>query len=337
MTVSMAINGFGRIGRLALRALIESKRSDITISAINATSSTEMVAHLLKYDSVHGTCPFEVTYGDDWIDCGTGHIKVVSNREPEKLPWKELGIDIVLECTGKFTKKSEAERHIKAGAKRVLISAPGQDVDATIVYGVNHQKLTKEHIIVANASCTTNCLAPVAGLLQQHYGIKHGFMTTVHAYTGDQRILDGVHKDPRRARAAGMSMVPTSTGAAKAVGLVIPELKGKLDGVAVRVPTPNVSLVDLKVVLEKETTAEELNALFDKASKEDLKGILAVNTLPLVSIDFCHNPASSVVDATQTKVMGGTFARVASWYDNEWGFSHRMLDTASLMGKLMSA
>tara|TARA_R100000005_G_C5004009_1_gene212937 strand:+ start:6019 stop:7026 length:1008 start_codon:yes stop_codon:yes gene_type:complete len=331
MTVRVAINGFGRIGRNILRAIYESGRTDIEVVGINDLGSVDANAHLLKYDSVHGRYPGTVTVDGDTIDLGRGPIKVSAERNPADLPWGKLGVDIAFECTGIFTKRDAAAKHLEAGAKKVLISAPGTDVDLTVVYGVNHDKLKKEHTVVSNASCTTNCLAPVAQVLNESVGLVHGFMTTVHAYTGDQPVLDTLHSDLRRARAAAMSMIPTSTGAAKAVGLVLPELAGKLDGTSVRVPTPNVSMIDLTFVAGRSTSAEEINAAITKAANGRLKGVLAVNSDPVVSIDFNHAPASSTFDLTQTQVIDGTFVRVLSWYDNEWGFSNRMSDTAIAM------
>jgi glyceraldehyde 3-phosphate dehydrogenase len=335
MGVRVAINGFGRIGRLVLRSIIESGRKDIQVVAINDLGPVETNAHLLRYDSVHGRFPGEVkTQGDRMMVDGQ-NLKVTAIKNPAELPHKELGVDIALECTGIFTSRETAAAHLAAGAKRVLISAPADNVDLTVVYGVNHQKLTREHIIVSNASCTTNCLAPVVKVLNDTVGIEHGFMTTVHSYTNDQPSLDQLHKDLYRARAAAISMIPTSTGAAKAVGLVLPELKGKLDGVAIRVPTPNVSVVDLKIVAKRATTIDEINAAMIRASGQELKGVLDIVDAPLVSIDFNHNPASSSFALDQTKVVGGTFVRVMSWYDNEWGFSSRMSDTAVAMSKLI--
>ena len=340
MTVRVALNGFGRIGRNVFRAAIEAKRSDIEFVAINDLGPPESNAHLLRFDSVHGTLQADVNVTGNTMTVNGKAVKVLQERDPTKLPWKDLGIDIVFECTGIFTDKDKAQVHLNAGAKRVLVSAPSVGADLTVVYGVNHDKLTKDHLIVSNASCTTNCLAPVAFVLHTLYGIQQGYMTTIHSYTGDQPTVDTLHKDLRRARAAALSMIPTSTGAAKAVGEVLPELKGKLDGTSIRVPTPNVSVVDLKCVLGKTVTEAEINqAMTDAASGKTfngtLKGVLGVNTLPLVSIDFNHNPASSTFDATQTKVMPGNFIRIMSWYDNEWGFSNRMLDTAVVMGKLL--
>ena len=333
MATRVAINGFGRIGRLTLRAALESGRKDIEFVAINDLGSREMNAHLLQYDSAHGRFSRKVKTTKTGIDAGNGVIRVFAERNPEDLPWGRLGIDVVLECTGIFTKREQAERHLAAGAARVLISAPASGEDLTVVYGVNHDKLRKRHTVVSNASCTTNCLAPVAAVMHKAFGIAQGYMTTVHAYTGDQRILDTLHGDPRRARAAAQSIIPTSTGAAKAVGLVLPELAGKLDGTAVRVPTANVSMIDFKFVPGRKTTVEEVNEAAS-ASARRLKGILDVNELPLVSIDFNHNPASSIFDATQTQVIEGKLVRILSWYDNEWGFSNRMLDTAAAMGRL---
>ena len=333
MTVKVAINGFGRIGRLVLRAIIESKRNDISVVAINDLGSVEANAHLLSYDSVHGKLNSKVAVTSDGINTDHGCIKVFSERNPEDLPWGDLGIDIALECTGLFTKKDDANKHIIAGAKKVLISAPGNGVDYTVVYGVNENGITNDHKIISNASCTTNCLAPVAKILNEHVGIESGFMTTVHAFTGDQPVLDTLHSDLRRARAASSSMIPTSTGAAKAVGLVLPELSGKLDGTAVRVPTVNVSMVDLTFYAEKATSIEEINKSIKEAASGSLSGVLTYNSDPLVSIDFNHNPASSNFDATQTQVVKEKLVRVLSWYDNEWGFSNRMADVAVLMGK----
>jgi glyceraldehyde 3-phosphate dehydrogenase len=336
MTIKIAISGFGRIGRNVLRAIAEQKRSEVEVVAINDLGSPEDNAHLFKYDSVHGTYQGEVKVDGDLMDIGYGKpIKVLAIKDPAQLPWKDLGIDIVMECTGIFTDKEKAKAHLEAGAKRVLVSAPSKGADRTVVYGVNHDKLTADDKVVSNASCTTNCLAPVAKVLHELCGIKSGFMTTVHAYTNDQRILDQAHKDRRRARAAAMSMIPTSTGAAAAVGLVLPELKGKLDGTAIRVPTPNVSVVDLKVIPERETTVEEINQAMEKAASQELKGVLAINDKELVSIDFLHSPASSTFDVTQTQIVDGKLVRVLSWYDNEWGFSNRMVDTAVAMGKLL--
>jgi len=334
MAVKIAINGFGRIGRLVLRALAERGRTDLQVVGINDLGPVKANAHLLKHDSVHGLYPHAIATGEDWMDVGQGRIKVTAERDPAKLPWKELGVDIVMECTGIFTKREQAAKHIEAGAKKVLISAPADGVDLTVVYGVNHDKLSAAHTIVSNASCTTNCLAPVAFVLNNAFGIEKGFMTTIHAYTGDQSTVDTLHKDLRRARGAALSMIPTSTGAAKAVGLVLPELKGKLDGTSIRVPTPNVSVIDFKFLAKRDTTAEDVNAAVIAASQGALKGILETTSEELVSMDFNHNPASSTFDLTQTQVIDGNFVRVLSWYDNEWGFSNRMSDTAVAMAKL---
>ena len=331
MAVRIGINGFGRIGRLVLRAIMESKRNDVEVVAINDLGSAEMNAHLLKYDSIHGTLPSEIIVDGDIMDAGAGPMKVTAERDPASLPWKELGIDVALECTGLFNDRESASKHLDAGAAKVLISAPAKEVDLTVVYGVNHDKLEAHHTVVSNASCTTNCLAPVADVLNKAIGIEKGFMTTIHAYTGDQRPLDTLHSDPRRARACGVSMIPTSTGAARAVGLVLPELEGKLDGTAIRVPTPNVSLIDLTFTAGRETTVEEVNAAIKEAADGRLNGILEYVVDDLVSIDFNHNAASSNFDSTQTQVIDGTFVRVLSWYDNEWGFSNRMPDTAVAM------
>ncbi len=335
MTVRVAINGFGRIGRNVLRAIAENGRKDIEVVAINDLGPVETNAHLLRYDSVHGRFPGEVTVKGDTISVGGGAIKVTAIKDPTTLPWKALGIDISMECTGIFTSKEKASAHLTAGAKRVLVSAPADGADLTVVYGVNHDKLTKDHLIVSNASCTTNCLAPVAKVLNDAVGIEKGFMTTIHAYTGDQPTLDTLHKDLYRARAAALSMIPTSTGAAKAVGLVLPELNGKLDGVSIRVPTPNVSVIDFKFVAKKATSKDDVNAAIKRAAEQQLKGILGFTTAPNVSIDFNHDPHSSIFHMDQTKVMDGTLVRVMSWYDNEWGFSNRMADTAVAMGKLI--
>tara|TARA_B100001939_G_C16914033_1_gene606027 strand:- start:224 stop:1225 length:1002 start_codon:yes stop_codon:yes gene_type:complete len=333
MTVKVAINGFGRIGRLVLRAILESNRKDIKVVAINDLGSVDTNAHLLSYDSVHGKLDEKISVENGSIKTPHGIIEVFSERNPEQLPWKKLDIDVALECTGLFTKKDDASKHIIAGAKKVLISAPGKDVDYTVVYGVNDKGLNPSHNIVSNASCTTNCLAPVAQVLNELVGIESGFMTTVHAFTGDQPVLDTLHSDLRRARAASSSMIPTSTGAAKAVGLVLPELIGKLDGTAVRVPTANVSMVDLTFYSKRDTSVEEINGAMKKASEGSLSGVLTYNDQPLVSIDFNHNPASSNFDSTQTQVVQGKLVRILSWYDNEWGFSNRMSDVAVLMGK----
>jgi glyceraldehyde 3-phosphate dehydrogenase len=333
MTVKVAINGFGRIGRNILRAIIESGRTDIQVVAINDLGPVETNAHLLRFDSVHGRFPATVTTGEDWIDVGRGHMRVTALKNPADLPWGD--VDIVLECTGIFTSKEKCAAHLENGSKRVLISAPGDGADKTIVYGVNHKTLTAADIVVSNASCTTNCLSPVAQVLHAAIGIEKGMMTTIHSYTGDQPTLDTMHKDLYRGRAAALSMIPTSTGAAKAVGLVLPELKGKLDGFAIRVPTPNVSAVDLKFIAKRATSAEEINAAIKAAADGPLKGILGYTEWKNVSSDFNHDPHSSVFHMDQTKVMDGTFCSVLAWYDNEWGFSNRMADTAVAMGKLL--
>ncbi len=335
MAVKVAINGFGRIGRNILRAIIESGRTDIQVVAINDLGPVETNAHLLRFDSVHGRFPHKVTVSGDTIDVGTGPIKVTAVRDPADLPHKAMGVDIALECTGIFTSKEKAAAHLKAGAKRVLISAPADGADLTVVFGVNHAKLTKDHLVVSNASCTTNCLAPVATVQNDTLGIDKGFMTTIHAYTGDQPTLDTMHKDLYRGRAAALSMIPTTTGAAKAVGLVLPELNGKLDGTSIRVPTPNVSVVDFKFIAKRKTSADEINTAIKRAAGQELKGILGFTDQPNVSMDFNHDSHSSIFHLDQTKVMDGTLVRVLSWYDNEWGFSNRMSDTAVAMGKLL--
>jgi glyceraldehyde 3-phosphate dehydrogenase len=335
MALRVGINGFGRIGRNILRGIYESKRKDIEIVAINDLGPVETNAHLLRFDSVHGRFPGEVTVKGDSISLGNGAIKVTAERDPSKLPWKDMGVDIAFECTGIFTAKAKASAHLTAGAKRVLVSAPADGADLTVVYGVNHDKLTRDHLIVSNGSCTTNCLAPVAKVLNDTVGIETGFMTTIHAYTGDQPTLDTMHSDLYRGRAAALSMIPTSTGAAKAIGLVLPELQGKLDGTAIRVPTPNVSVVDLKIVAKRKTDAKEINEAMKRAAEQELKGILGYTNHPNVSIDFNHDAHSSTVAMDQTKVQGGNLVRVLSWYDNEWGFSNRMADTAVAMGKLI--
>jgi glyceraldehyde 3-phosphate dehydrogenase len=335
MAIRVAINGFGRIGRLVLRALVENTRHDIQVVGVNDLGPVETNAHLLRYDSIHGRFPGEVKVDGDHLIVGGHKIKVTAIKDPAQLPHKELAVDIALECTGIFTSKEKASAHLAAGAKRVLVSAPADGVDLTVVYGVNHSKLTKDHLVVSNASCTTNCLVPVAKVLHDTCGIEKGFMTTIHSYTNDQPSLDQLHKDLYRARAAAMSMIPTSTGAAKAVGLVLPELKGKLDGVSIRVPTPNVSVIDLKVMTKKPTTVEEVNSAMKRAASQELKGILDIVEAPLVSRDFNHDPASSSFALDQTKVMDGNFVRVMSWYDNEWGFANRMTDTTAAMGRLL--
>ncbi len=334
MSVRVAINGFGRIGRNILRAVVEADRHDIEVVAVNDLAPVETNAHLLRFDSVHGRFPGEVTVKGDTISVGNGTIKVTAVKDPAQLPWQELGIDVALECTGIFTAKDKASAHLTAGAKRVLISAPADGVDLTVVYGVNHDKLDKSHTVVSNASCTTNCLAPVAKVLNDAVGIDKGFMTTIPSYTNDQHLLDQVHKDIYRSRAAATNMIPTSTGAAKAVGLVLPELAGRLDGVSIRVPTPNVSVIDFKFVAKRATSKDEINGAVKRAAGQELKGILGFTDAPNVSSDFNHDPHSSVFHMDQTKVIDGTFVRVMSWYDNEWGFSNRMVDTAVAMGKL---
>jgi glyceraldehyde 3-phosphate dehydrogenase len=335
MALRVAINGFGRIGRLVLRAIVESKRDDIVVVAVNDLGPVETNAHLLRYDSVHGRFPGQVAVDGDTMVVDGHKIKVTAIKNPAELPHKNLGVDIALECTGHFTSKEKASAHLQAGAKRVLISAPADGVDMTVVYGVNDKALTKDHVVVSNASCTTNCLVPIAKVLHDTVGIEKGLMTTIHSYTNDQPVLDQLHKDLYRARAAAMSMIPTSTGAAKAVGLVMPELKGKLDGISVRVPTPNVSLVDLKVITKRSTTVQEVNEAMIAAANGPLKHILAIVDAKLVSHDFNHDPHSSSFAVDQTKVMEGNFVSVMSWYDNEWGFSNRMADTAVAMGKLI--
>jgi glyceraldehyde 3-phosphate dehydrogenase len=335
MAIRVGINGFGRIGRNILRAIYESNRKDIEVVVANDLGPVETNAHLLRFDSVHGRFPGEVTVKGDSISLGNGAIKITAERDPSKLPWKEMGIDIAFECTGIFTSKEKASAHLTAGAKRVLVSAPADNADLTVVYGVNHDKLTKDHVVVSNGSCTTNCLAPVAKVLNDTVGIETGFMTTIHAYTGDQPTLDTMHKDLYRGRAAALSLIPTSTGAAKAIGLVLPELNGKLDGTSIRVPVPNVSVVDLKIVAKKKTDVKEINEAMKRAAEQELKGILGYTNQPNVSIDFNHDAHSSTLAMDQTKVQGGNLVRVLSWYDNEWGFSNRMADTAVAMGKLI--
>ena len=335
MAVRVAINGFGRIGRLVLRSILEHKRTDIQVVAVNDLGPVETNVHLLKYDSVHGPLNMDVKVEGDQVTVGNQSFKVTAIKNPAELPHKDMNVDIAFECTGIFTAKDKAALHLQAGAKRVLISAPGENSDLTVVYGVNHQKLTKEHMIVSNASCTTNCLVPVVSVLHEAIGIEKGMMTTIHSYTGDQPTLDTMHKDLYRARAAALSQIPTSTGAAKAIGLVLPDLKGKLDGISVRVPTPNVSLVDFKFIAKRETTAKEINDLIRTAANGKLKGILGYTDEKLVSSDFNHNPHSSIFHTDQTKVMDGTFVSIMSWYDNEWGFSTRMSDTAVAWAKLI--
>ena len=334
MVVRVAINGFGRIDRLVLRAISESGRKDIQVVGVNDLGPIETNAHLLRFDSVHGSFPGKVKTTKTSMNIGKGNILVTAERDPANLPWEKLGVEVALECTGIFTAKDKASAHLAAGAKKVLISAPSSDADITVVYGVNHKKIRKSHKVVSNASCTTNCLAPIAFVLNKAMGIEHGYMTTIHAFTGDQPVLDTLHGDLRRARSAVMSMIPTSTGAAKAVGLVLPELAGKLDGTSIRVPTPNVSVVDFKFRSKKKTTAEAVNAAIVKAANGKLKGVLATSAVPTVSIDYNHNPSSSTFDLTQTQVIAGRFVRVLAWYDNEWGFSNRMSDTAVALAKL---
>jgi glyceraldehyde 3-phosphate dehydrogenase len=334
MTVKISINGFGRIGRLVLRSIIESGRSDISVVGINDLATSEANAHLLKYDSVHGRFKADVKVSGNKLIVNGHEILMTQVKDPTQLPWKDLGVDVTMECTGIFTKKEDALKHIAAGAKKVLISAPATDEDITVVYGVNHDKLQAGHLVVSNASCTTNCLAPVAHVLHKAIGIERGFMTTIHSYTGDQNTVDTMHKDLHRARAAAVNIIPTSTGAAKAVGLVLPELKGKLDGTAIRVPTPNVSLIDFKFTAKRATTVEEVNQAIMDAANGPLKGVLGTYSEPLVSTDFNHDPHSSIFALKETKVIEGTFVRVMSWYDNEWGFSNRMSDTAVAMAKL---
>jgi glyceraldehyde 3-phosphate dehydrogenase len=335
MAVRVAINGFGRIGRLVFRAAMEHPSREIEIVGINDLGPVETNAHLLRYDSVHGRFSGEVTTGDNWLDAGRGKLRVTAERDPAKLPWKELGVDVALECTGIFTKRDAAAKHLEAGAKKVVVSAPADGADFTVVMGVNHEELSQKHAVISNGSCTTNCLAPVAYVLNKGVGIERGFMTTVHSYTGDQSTVDTLHSDLRRARAAALSMIPTSTGAARAIGLVLPELKGKLDGTAIRVPTANVSLIDLTFDAARETTAAEVNSLMEEAAQSNrLKGILGINKAPTVSCDFNHDPHSSTFDVTQTQVLDKRFVRVLSWYDNEWGFSNRMVEVAAYFGAM---
>ncbi|MGQ0533062.1 MAG: type I glyceraldehyde-3-phosphate dehydrogenase [Caulobacteraceae bacterium] len=335
MSVKVAINGFGRIGRNILRAIYESGRTDIEVVAINDLGPVETNAHLLRFDSVHGRFPGEVRSGADWIDIGRGKIKVTAIKSPAELPHKDVGVSVTLECTGIFTARDKAAAHLDGGAKRVIVSAPADGADYTVVYGVNHQGLTKDHLVISNASCTTNCLAPVVKVLHDAIGIERGMMTTIHSYTGDQPTLDTLHKDLYRARAAALNLIPTSTGAAKAIGLVIPDLKGKLDGISIRVPTPNVSLVDFKFTAKRATSKDEINAAIKAASEGALKGILGNTDYPNVSSDFNHDPRSSIFHNDQTKVMDGVFCSILSWYDNECGFSNRMADTAVAMAKLI--
>ena len=331
----IGINGFGRIGRLILRALLENYKDKIQVVAINDLGSIETNAHLIKYDSTHGTLNHDVKTSKDGFEISNQKIKVFAEKDPGKISWGKVGADVVLECTGIFLDKSSAQNHIKGGAKKVIISAPAKEVDFTIVQGVNSNELKKNHNVISNGSCTTNCLAPVAMVLENNFGIEYGYMTTIHSYTGDQKLLDTLHKDLRRARSTEGSMIPTSTGAAKALSLVLPSLKGKLDGTAIRVPTPNVSLIDFTVVTKKEVSSDIINDAMLKASKNSLKGILGINTKPLVSKDFNHDPHSSIFDVTQTQVIKGKFSRVLSWYDNEWGFSNRMCDTSIQISKLI--
>ena len=335
MSVKVAINGFGRIGRNVLRAIIETGRTDIEVVAINDLGPVETNAHLLRFDSIHGRFPGEVKTGEDWIDAGRGKIKATAIKNPAELPHAALGVDIALECTGIFTARDKAALHLDGGAKRVIVSAPADGADCTVVYGVNHAGLTKDHIVISNASCTTNCLAPVAKVLHDSIGIERGMMTTIHSYTNDQPSLDQLHKDLYRARAASLNMIPTSTGAAKAIGLVIPALKGKLDGISIRVPTPNVSVVDLKFIAARATTKDEINDAIRSAANGALKGVLGFTDAPNVSSDFNHDPRSSIFHMDQTKVMDGNFCSILTWYDNEWGFSNRMADTAVAMAKLI--
>jgi glyceraldehyde 3-phosphate dehydrogenase len=335
MAVRVAINGFGRIGRLVMRAALEHPEQQLEVVGVNDLGPVATNAHLLKYDSVHGRFPAEVSSGADWLDAGQGKVRVTAERDPAKLPWKELGVDVALECTGIFTKRETAAKHLEAGAKKVVISAPADGADLTVVMGVNHEELSPSHQVISNGSCTTNCLAPVAYVLNQGVGIERGFMTTIHAYTGDQSLQDTLHSDLRRARAANLSMIPTSTGAARAIGLVLPALKGKLDGTAIRVPTANVSLIDLTFDAGRDTEADEINALMEDAAKSNrLKGILGINKAPTVSCDFNHDPHSSTFDVTQTQVLDNRFVRVLAWYDNEWGFSNRMVEVAAQFGKM---
>jgi glyceraldehyde 3-phosphate dehydrogenase len=335
MAIRVAINGFGRIGRLITRAALEHAGKELEIVGINDLGPVETNAHLLRYDSVHGRFRGEVTTGENWMDAGRGKIRVTAERDPAKLPWRELGVDVALECTGIFTKREAAAKHLEAGAKKVIISAPADGVDMTVVLGVNHDELKHEHQVISNASCTTNCLAPVAYVLHQGIGIERGYMTTIHAYTGDQSLQDTLHSDLRRARAAALSLIPTSTGAARAVGLVLPALKGKLDGTAIRVPTPNVSLIDFTFDAARQTTADEVNRLMEEAAKSNrFRGIIGINKAPTVSVDFNHDSHSSTFDVTQTQVLDKTFVRVLSWYDNEWGFSNRMVEVAAHFGAI---
>ncbi len=334
MAIKFAINGFGRIGRMVLRAALQRNEKDIEIVAINDLDKPDMLAHLFKYDSVHRNWPGTVTASEGAIVIDGKSFRVTAEKDPSKLPWKELGVDVVIECTGKFTAREKAELHLQAGAKKVLISAPGKNPDLTIAYGINHHLYdSAKHHIISNASCTTNCLAPVAKVMLDTFGIERGLMTTIHSYTNDQRLLDLMHDDKRRARAAALSMIPSTTGAAKAIGEVIPELKGKLNGSAIRVPTPNVSLVDLTLLLKKSTTVDEINAAMKAAANGPMKGVLQYDDQPTVSIDYNDNPHSSIFDSTQTQVMDGTFVKVFAWYDNEWGYSSRVVDVAKFLAK----
>ncbi len=335
MAIRVAINGFGRIGRLVFRAACESPSHELEVVAVNDLGPVATNAHLLKYDSVHGRYPHEITSGDNWLDAGRGKVRVTAERDPAKLPWKELNVDVALECTGIFTKREAAAKHLEAGARKVIVSAPADGADFTCVMGVNHDELSADHKVISNASCTTNCLAPVAYVLHKGVGIERGYMTTIHAYTGDQSLQDTLHHDLRRARAANLSLIPTSTGAARAVGLVLPALKGKLDGTAIRVPTANVSLIDFKFDAARETSADEVNELMREAAQSNrLKGIVGINNAPTVSVDFNHDPHSSTFDVTQTQVLDKRFVRVLAWYDNEWGFSNRMVEVAAYFGAM---
>ena len=335
MAIRVAINGFGRIGRLVMRAALEHANKELEVVGINDLGPVETNAHLLRYDSVHGRFAGEVTTGDNWMDAGRGKIRVTAERDPAKLPWRELGVEVALVCTGIFTRRETAAKHLEAGAKKVIISAPADGAEMTVVMGVNQEELKPEHQVISNGSCTTNCLAPVAYVLHKGVGIERGFMTTIHAYTGDQSLQDTLHNDLRRARGAAQSMIPTSTGAARAIGLVLPALKGKLDGTAIRVPTANVSLIDLTFDAARETSGDEVNTLMEEASRSNrLRGILGINKAPTVSVDFNHDPHSATFDVTQTQVLDKRFVRVLAWYDNEWGFSNRMVEVAAYFGGL---
>jgi glyceraldehyde 3-phosphate dehydrogenase len=335
LTIRLAISGFGRIGRMVLRALVETQRKDVEIVLVNTPGPVETSAHLYEFDSVHGRARAPVSHGDGWMDVGTGRIAMTHERDPSMIPHADHGVDIVLECSGRFNDREKSAAHLAGGAKRVLVSAPCKDADATIVYGVNHHEITPDQLVLSNASCTTNCLAPVAKVMSDSVGIEAGYMTTIHAYTGDQPTLDTSHKDLRRARAAAMSMIPTSTGAARSVGEVLPHLRGRMNGSAIRVPTANVSVVDFGFTSNQDTSTQEVNALLRAAAEGPLKGVLGINERPLVSIDFNHDPHSSIADLTQTHVMNGRLVRVLAWYDNEWGFSCRMLDNAAEIGKTL--